>query len=177
MAGTAMAEMMQGIGGLLTRISRRLEDPVGAVAAHLRSLGQLPPTIARIDMLEFQGTIDTSTVSAQPDVLKLNPEFYSEVFGMFGYVEDPATDFKQFAKVKFNIEESGADFKMFKNDISMASLISTSGAGPTREYPRGMYRFSAGADISLKFSTTATLAAAQLVGVVLLVNNFHRKVQ
>lgn len=156
---------------LLQRLAVGLENPTGPVLAHLQNLGNMPPSLYRLDNIRFDASIATNGSVSQPTNVRVNPDFDTEVFGMVGYMQAPSADFSLLPYVTFSIEETGRGFKFFTSDFNMAALVPTTGVGGPYLFDRGGYVVPAGGELKCTFSTTSAYtgaAADKIFGIQLL---------
>lgn len=166
--------------GVVIQMLRRLlqVEPAGFITDHLREVLHLPPELSRINMVTFVCDIAADGgITTQPPSVRLDPDYQHELFGIIGWMQNPAVAFAGVPYVSFNIREQGRNFDLFVNNPRMASLVSAVGVSAQIEYPRGAYVFRQGADVQVRFQMTDVAAYAavgsqedKLYGITLLTN-------
>lgn len=154
-------------GLILSALKRVVElSPVGYITEHMEEILGLPPEIARIDAATFRCTTSAAgLVTAQPATVRLNTDYESEIFAMIGTCSEPnepagATNGIVFGSfLEFNVREQGRNFDMFTTNIPMSELVGLAGSLGQVEWPRGSYVFRAHADVQVRFTALAGLAA------------------
>ncbi len=162
-ARTAESSMARAAG----TVAGALKKVVGDLWAHIVSVNDLIPEAAQLDMLRFEATIGSSTLT-QPDPVKVPNGYAFDLYGVMGYIEEPGLNVSNFPLITWNVQEVGRR-NVFGTDQSMAQLLTIFGPTPPIVFPRSLYLFSPGADVKLTFARASGWAGAdKKVGVVLL---------
>jgi len=141
------------------------------IRRHLHTIGapDIGPDVAGIDALDFRVQIPTTgLIAAQPTKQTLPGGFWAELFEVRAWMQDPATDPETAALVTFNVKDSKRSGNLFSTDWYIASLLNPAGGLHPAHFPRGLYRFDPGSDISVKFTVDnqATVGYSSLISAV-----------
>jgi len=151
---------------ILATLKRIVElSPVGYITEHMEEVLGLSAEIGRFDAATFRCTTNAAgAVTAQPAPVRLAANYESEVFAIIGSTSEPSDAgaptivFGSF--LEFNIRELGRDFDMFTTNIPMIDLVDLNGSLGQVEYSRGSYVFRAHANVQMRFTALAGLAAS-----------------
>lgn len=106
---------------------------------------------SRIESVVFQVLIGAGgAIAAQPATQRIHPEYLFAMRRMMGFVQDPAVDTGDIARVEFTIREQGRGQDVFLTPQNLAQLIP--GSGSDRFDWETPYVFREAAEITLAFA-------------------------
>lgn len=140
----------------------------GGLWGHIFQVNDLAPEVAQLDVLNFEATIGSSTLT-QPTPVKIPSDYNFEVQAISGYISSPGDSVANWPLISFNIKEQGKR-DIFGTAQSMAQYLNILGPLPPIFFPRSLYLASAGADLVATFARASGWAGAnktvaiQLIG-------------
>lgn len=141
--------MTRGQNGQQSVVSRVL-GVAGNLWSHIRTVPELPPEIAQLDIYRFEATVTSSAIT-QPGAVKVPSGYHFELFGVAGDVSEPGLNVANFPLITWNVKEAGKR-NVFGTDQSMAMLMNILGPCPPIMFSRSLYLFNPGADVTLSFA-------------------------
>ena len=151
----------------------------GMLSRHWKDVKNLKPEVAGIDVMSFPVLVTAAGVITQPQQQSTPAGFYAELFGIKGYMQNPATDPELAPLIDFNVRDRERSGDLFTTNMEMAYLVdATTGGGEGIFFQRGLYVFDPGSTIQVKFAIdgtattgyTALASATKEYGVALVFN-------
>lgn len=145
--------------------NQKVARVVGPVLGYYSDLasGFLFPERTRIESLQFRARIDPAgEITFSTPAVQVVSNFNFVIRRIIGFAMNPAALGNAPALIDFNAQEQGRSFTIFKRNVSMASILSTSGAGNVMEYD-GVYICVPGTQLEVTWQIDTARWAA-LVG-------------
>lgn len=144
-------------------------DPLGA---HAKTVHQLDPMIANIDLLTFTADYSSAgVISGKTNPLTTPGGYYAELFAISAFVQKPGTNPEVLPGILFNLknqERSGVT--LWTTDLPFASFVSAADGHGKVYFPRGLYLFGKASGIECQWEADTgiyTGASAKRCGVTL----------
>lgn len=147
---------------LIKEIVAGVRSVSGQITDHIREVSGLDPVIIRTDVYTLWAVIGVGGIVPMPQPPHISKDYNFEMTSMWGSWQNAAGQPLELSKVTFNMREAGRNFDVFDYPVNMSGLVNTSGQGYPIEFPRGLYLFGAGSDITPNFQAFANAGA--LVG-------------
>jgi hypothetical protein len=127
---------------------------VGPLTSFLSEAQNIIPDISRIDAITFWATINApATIVTQATQVRVNPDYDFLMYGISGFVADPATNPTDLAAVTFQMRAAGLSADVFTTPINMAQLAGLAGPASMIDWgPRGVFCFDHNVEIVPTFA-------------------------
>jgi hypothetical protein len=138
--------------------------PPGPLVEYYSDLasGLIPPEDMRIDTLQYRVRIDpTGAITFETPFVQLVSRYNFAFRRLQAFAMDPSFAGAAPALLGFNINEQGRNFTIFKNNMSLASVMAVGGAGNPAEWD-GVYITVPGTELAVTWQVDTRWAA--LVG-------------